>query len=63
MKIDTTTANGMMKLLYRILEEDISDDEAEIWGSLTFSAPIVNNMVVTTEEGKQYTIQVKPVSR
>lgn len=62
--MDVETANGFTKFLKYVLdpEAEFSEEMNRVYETLNVGTPIINNLVVEVESGKQYLVSVKPVS-
>lgn len=54
----------MAKLLYDIVgPTELSEIHDNLWSGLEVHEPIVNTLTITTEQGEQFLVNVKKVSR
>jgi hypothetical protein len=59
------TAHGFSLWLASLLnaDETMSSRADDLWNELDVAKPVGNNTIVTLPSGKQFNIQVKPVSK
>lgn len=56
--------NEAAKLLARIINcEGMTEEEEKLWEDMEVSTPINNNFIVTVDNGTQFNVQVKDVSK